>query len=349
MLQTFLLVLKIIGFTLLGIIGFLILALLLVLFVPVRYKVTGERNEEKDILEGRFLASFLLHAVTFRAVYDKELICKLKILGIPVKKKDKTAGKKKKEKKKDKKKQLKEGPDYKIETHEDIMREEAEEETDHTAERPGPDPSSETDLKGKNESAGEKIDTDGSTDAPKQDDIKEETDSSGKETLVFDEDEDEEEENGSKLREYLEKLIGFIFNLKDRINAFFNRIKDICENIDYYITLYNKPDTREQLSNLYNETVKLLAHIKPRKFRADLRIGREDPYDMGKMLSMIAVINPLIGEGLHAEACYDRDVTDFSLLMKGRARVFTLLLIGYRVYFHKGFRRFLKALKRKES
>ncbi|MCR5734436.1 MAG: hypothetical protein K6G22_07525, partial [Lachnospiraceae bacterium] len=126
------------------------------------------------------------------------------------------------------------------------------------------------------------------------------------------------------------------------------KAKGIYDDADYYIALFNRPDTKEQLSNLMTEGEKLLKHLKPKVFKAHLEIGREDPYDTGKILSILSIIYPFIGNGLTVEPYYDRDITDFDLLLKTRARVFTLLLIGYRVYFHKGFRRFLKALKHKE-
>lgn len=79
MLATGLAVIKIIGIILLGILGLLLAVIMLVLFVPVRYRVEGSRYEE---LKVSIRACWLLHILSFRAVYDGELVTVFKIFGI---------------------------------------------------------------------------------------------------------------------------------------------------------------------------------------------------------------------------------------------------------------------------
>ena len=81
--SVFLLILKIIGIVLLSIIGFALFLVLLVLFVPVRYKGKGYyRNNEYDFKAN---ASWLLHIVSFSyGLKEKEGLC-FRLFGIKFK------------------------------------------------------------------------------------------------------------------------------------------------------------------------------------------------------------------------------------------------------------------------
>ena len=96
--SVFLLVLKIIGITLLSIIGLILVLLLLILFVPVRYRVRADVHES---VSGSAKATWLLHILSFSLIYEgKELSDALKVFGIPIRrreKKERTEKQKKKE------------------------------------------------------------------------------------------------------------------------------------------------------------------------------------------------------------------------------------------------------------
>lgn len=75
-----LLILKIIGIILLLLLGIILLALALVLFVPVRYRISGKVDEDVSVC---IAVTWLLHLVSFRSVYEEgELTSVLRILGI---------------------------------------------------------------------------------------------------------------------------------------------------------------------------------------------------------------------------------------------------------------------------
>lgn len=82
MLQIILIILKFVGITA-GILLALILAVaLLILFVPVRYDLSGEKKEE---LAARGKVHWLFHIVTFQVIYEKEEVRQiLRIFGVPV-------------------------------------------------------------------------------------------------------------------------------------------------------------------------------------------------------------------------------------------------------------------------
>lgn len=83
-----LLILKIIGIVLLVLLVLLLFLIALVLFVPVRYRITGEAEDEISV---HISVTWLLHLISWRGAYEKEAFdsC-LRIFGIRVKGKPKS-------------------------------------------------------------------------------------------------------------------------------------------------------------------------------------------------------------------------------------------------------------------
>lgn len=73
-------ILKCIGFLLLGLLGLLLFLVLLVLFVPLRYEGQASYYEKKP--EGWVTLSWLLHLIHVAIRYEEELDIRVKVLGI---------------------------------------------------------------------------------------------------------------------------------------------------------------------------------------------------------------------------------------------------------------------------
>lgn len=132
-LSVFLMVLKIIGLVLAGIIGLVLFVLLIVLFVPIKYSASG--NYAPDDIRLSAKASWLFHALSFSYVYGKDSKPVIKVLGIELKKKDKVNKSKSRKKKKDKLEGLFENDDiYKNDSDEIAEETEEPEETKETKE-----------------------------------------------------------------------------------------------------------------------------------------------------------------------------------------------------------------------
>lgn len=70
MLHIILLILKIAGFLILGILGLILLALLIVFFVPVRYRIKASGNNTPESIQAELTASWLLHLISGRVLYE---------------------------------------------------------------------------------------------------------------------------------------------------------------------------------------------------------------------------------------------------------------------------------------
>ena len=82
-----LLILKILGITLLCILGLIILVLLLVLFAPIRYKVKGAYNEDIDgLVKIRWLFAGVKTTAVKKGDDSLSVLAKVTVFGIPIKK-----------------------------------------------------------------------------------------------------------------------------------------------------------------------------------------------------------------------------------------------------------------------
>lgn len=86
-------ILKVIGWILLGILGLILLTVLTVLLVPIRYRADGVWKEEKYI-RGR--VTWLLHLLSIRVTYEKELLLEVRVAGFLIYPKKDRLGKEKK-------------------------------------------------------------------------------------------------------------------------------------------------------------------------------------------------------------------------------------------------------------
>ena len=81
MISILLIILKIIGITLLVILGLVLVLFLVVLFVPVRYRFKGNYD---DAFHCKGKITWLLHFISIKIEVEKEVVTSIRILGIPI-------------------------------------------------------------------------------------------------------------------------------------------------------------------------------------------------------------------------------------------------------------------------
>ena len=77
-------ILKITGIVLLSIVALFLLVVILVLFVPIRYRIEGEKNDPADDISAKATVSFLLHIIHACVFYDKEIGYCIRVFGIKI-------------------------------------------------------------------------------------------------------------------------------------------------------------------------------------------------------------------------------------------------------------------------
>lgn len=314
-----LLVLKIIGIILLILLGLILLILAVVLFVPVRYRVSGSVGEKTTV---RIAVTWLLHAVSWRAAYEEEgFSSQLRIFGIV------RRGKK---------------PDD-AESGEDDREDGAEESEEcsaaddiHAAQRadaPQADGEKETagtPADGEKETAG--ISADGEQRNPKYGN----TAARGKRRSGL----------LHLLRRIPERIRTFFSGLGRKLRQLRSGIKEALKKIRDVRTFLTDGRHREALPLILAELKYLLTHFKFRRIRTDLTFSMGDPALTGQVLGGLCVLPFLyryqvqVYPDFEAENTYITGTFD----IKGRARGLHVAVSAVRLLGKKEFRIWLKWL-----
>ncbi len=334
------LILKIIGITLLAILGLLILLLLMGLLVPVRYEIDARKQEDIRL---RAKVSWLLHMFSVPVVYEKgELHAQIKILGIPIK--DLTADSR--EVKKESKKLAKDAQKG-AEAVTDALVEDAEA-SDSTEK-----PLGSLDTVAKDQTlagSGEKIPA--STETGKAC----ETGQGHKDVGNSQEEESAGREPGfcaqsrkkqkkfflwrilSAFLEKLKKLKYTIVSICGKIRKGLKKAGDIKE----FLML---DSTRSALSLCKAQIFYLLKKLGPRRVRGWIRFGMQDPALTGQILGGISVFYAYFPKKLKLQPDFQQAVLEGELFIRGHFHGITLVGIAWRLWRDKNIKAVYKKIR----
>lgn len=315
-----LLILKIIGIILLILLGLILLILAVVLFVPVRYQVSGSIGEKTT---ARIAVTWLLHAVSWRAAYEEEgFSSQLRIFGITRKGKKPDDG----------------------EPGEDDREDDIEEPKERSAAEDtltdGEQKTAGTPADGEKETAGISVDGEQKTDGAL---------AGGQQKTAGILDDGPAvlgKQRGGLFRRIWERIRAFFAGLVRKLRQFRAGIKEALKKIKDVRTFLTDERHREVLPLIFTELKYLLTHFKFRRIRTDLTFSMGDPALTGQVLGGLCVLPFLyryqvqVYPNFEAENTYVTGTFD----IKGRARGLHIAVSAVRLLGKKEFRIWLKWL-----
>ena len=339
-LHIILLILKIIGVILLSLLGLLIFILLLALFVPFRYKVKLGCHDNPKNIQGIVKFSWLLHLFRGQAVIngtqvDTKIMIAWKRFGKTTGGDSHTGG------------DSNDGSGY-DEAGNDGGGDRLSESLPENAVEPLPEVTLDSAI----------------VDLPKPD--------SEKKSGISEE--TTGENAGKGFSEETRAVAGKGFNKKTQAGAGEKTgeesedtktkgIKGIIEKIQYtvqkiydkIVLLLGKKDTimafvkadvhQLALKKLLKELKKLLRILIPRKIRADVRFGFEDPGVTGYVLAGVSVVYPFIRKNAIIEPDFQNEVLDGNLIVKGKIRSIHLLVFAVKLLLNRNVRRTIRDVR----
>jgi len=331
------LILKILGITLLSILGLVLLLLLLVLFVPIRYSAEG-KAESKEDYRGTVRVHWLLHIISLRIDAESPLKVtkRLRIFWFFGKKGDETILPKEKEEASEEKPAEVESAESKPEKTATI--EPAETTANATAETAVTEP----------ETSAEPVE-------PKPETKPEPTAETKPENPAETKPEESAEAAtaGTVAEEKPEKK-GFAGRIADRIEGWketascvaelFSRKKGLAEK---YI---KKKSTKAAWAKLKKTALWLLKHIAPRKGHAEITFGMKNPEITGKIYAVAANLYPWYWKHVDLYPEFGGEIIAGEGSLKGRIRLFGVVIRGLSILLDKNIKKMRKEFtKVKES
>lgn len=126
-----------------------------------------------------------------------------------------------------------------------------------------------------------------------------------------------------------------INDLIKKLQSIFAKIKDIWDNIIYYIEILQEEDTKTLIAHCLNISGRFLKHIRPRKMKINATIGFDSPDVTGKIYGFLCMLYPYYGNDIHIIPDFENKVLEVDLFIRGRIYVCTLLWHGLRILLHK--------------
>ena len=341
--SVFLLILKIIGIILAVIIGLILTAVLLVVFVPLRYKLNAAVDGQ---FEGGARVTWLLHLIS--AVFsfrDKEMSYAVRVLGIRLLSSEKS-GKEEPEKtaelpapeKPTKKSAPEKDTILTAEKNETVTEIRGPEKKEPEADSPAlPEKKrSKPDLPAKNR---------GNT-APllrKKEEIP-----VAEESITTEED---VPRKGivvrffEKLQELYGKAYDALQNLKCTFERFCDKLDSTREKAEEVLDLASDSRTKNALSHILKEIKLILKRVLPRRWDLSMNFGMEDPSLTGKILAALSVIYPFFPGKMEIEPDFSKQVIKGHTELKGHIRAAAFIGPAIRLLFDKNIRYVYKTWK----
>lgn len=304
------LILRILGICLLGIIGFLLLLLCILLFVPVRYELRAEFPGEIRGSKVNFRLTWLLHLLSAKARYEEqELTWRVRVAWKKFAKAEMPVGETEEEPDIEKAADAKQEPDAK----------------QALDEKEKSDIKEASDIKGISE------------------------DSSKKRTKRENQENGKKEKKPSVYERLNQKIITIWRKIKYTFVKICGKIKGIAKNIsdtkDAIQIFLNDEVHRSAFRKIKKELIWMKRLLKPKIFRVRLNYGFEDPCLTGQVLGLLGMVYPFVGDNMEIEPDFEQKVLQGDIHIKGRIRMIHLAVFGVKLFIHKETRKTIMEIR----
>lgn len=307
MVHIILLILKIIGWILLAILGLLVLLLCIVLFIPLRYKLTGKCEGTLESLEGRITFSWLFHLARGVVYYQKgeanwQIWLAWKKLNVP------DASKEPAPRPIEKSTQVSVPPM-------DVTKAE-----DHVWEA-----------------------------------LEDKTPSASMPVPVFEDSQPEAPEHSGRLNRFREainrfykRIKEFYFHIKYTLCKIYANIKALLGKKDKVAEFISDEKHKAALGMVWKEGLRLLRFLKPKKCKANLHFGFDDPCLTGQALAGLGILFPFIGNHVTIIPDFENQILEGDVMISGHIRSVYLVIILWNLFWDKNVRKTYKDIRKFE-
>ena len=292
-----------IGFILLGLLAFLILLLLAVLFIPIRYRVVAQ-YEEKAI--ARITAGWFLHLIGVRLVIsDQEKSCKLKLFGIPLV--DFFSPRKDRRKKRRSK------------NHQDKQ---PAKQSVHRNKQPA-----KQSVHRNKQPVEQSVHLDEQNNLQKKEE-QQQIGSEKEKASGFDTDQasDEKASFFTKVRIYINRI-------SDKIKEIRKKETNLKEQYNKWLVVLKRDRTKEALEKCKNTLCKVLKAVLPRKWKLFVHYGMEDPALTADILGYYWMLFAVLSGHIDCQPDFENKVFECNLHAKGYIRMITMVIAGWKFLF----------------
>lgn len=133
---------------------------------------------------------------------------------------------------------------------------------------------------------------------------------------------------------------------KSKISGRREFFKGITHKLKAIIEFLKNEDNKEVFRFIKSRFLEVLEHSKPKSIKGNLTIGFDDPSLTGQALGGLGILFAYLGKGIQITPDFEHKVLKGRLIVKGRIRLFNLLIIGWKCYRNKKLKKSFSELIR---
>lgn len=316
MLHIILAILKILGILLAALLLFLLLALLFVLFVPLRYRLTVQKDTGGVLIKGKF--TWLLRLIAISGGYQNAkpyvefriLFLKKKLL--PTESEDFEKPLKKKLEKPKRQKKMKKN---------NLL---------GTDRKKSPEPEIQTDCPPKSRDT---YDTEKVIEQKQPDELK-----LCRQTSWFKRVPEKLSHLWRKISGMLRKILGILKNIPRNIQEFWKTLKKIFQKTGDFIGLLRSELAKTVFSHFRQHLKYLWKHLQPDRIQGELRYGFSDPAITGQLTGVLYLLLPVNCYKVRLEPDFEHAIYEGQIHICGHIRFWHFVRVAWKVFRDKEFR-----------
>lgn len=141
-----------------------------------------------------------------------------------------------------------------------------------------------------------------------------------------------------KLQDRIEKIR---YTIRDK----YDKIKKIWENISYYAELLREENTLALWGHVKIRLLKILKSIRPRHIKADVLFGADSPDTTGYAFGVYGMLSPYLGSKVCLTPDFTQAILEGRFAVSGHITVSVILWNALKVAFDKKLHLFIKRMK----
>lgn len=138
---------------------------------------------------------------------------------------------------------------------------------------------------------------------------------------------------------------GKITKLKYTIQKICDKIREIWENLSYYVQLLQEENTVRLLDHVKRRLAKILKSIRPRHIRAEILFGAPSPDTTGYLYGIYCMFSPALGSGVSVTPDFTQALLQGEVDISGHITGAVLIWNALKLLLDRKLHLFVKKLK----
>lgn len=140
-----------------------------------------------------------------------------------------------------------------------------------------------------------------------------------------------------KISELMARILDFFANLAENMNKVIKKRDMILQKITGVRSLLEKPYTKKVLKDGKVLLKKMWKHVRPRKLHGNIHFGLEDPATTGQLLGVVGMLYPVYRNHFVIAPDFEQQIFEGKIYAKGRVQIGRMTFLALRFMLTRDF------------